>query len=101
MNKHKEAYLYIKYLIELDEECVRWPLYQKSIKTFKELVDKATPKKPIKRKENDIVMGSYIAYDCPCCKQEQVLIFKKENKIAGFKARYCHKCGQALDWEQL
>lgn len=59
---------------------------------------KETSKKPIKRQEVDKVVGEYVAYDCPCCKKEQIFKFKNVNKIVGFKAKYCHKCGQKLDW---
>lgn len=70
--------------------------YFKEFKTLQELVDKEIPKKPTKRQETDVVIDEYTAYDCPVCKQEQIITFELE--IVGFKAPYCRHCGQALDW---
>lgn len=39
MNKYQEAYSYIKHYCELDDDFIKWPLYQRSIKSLKELVD--------------------------------------------------------------
>lgn len=57
------------------------------------------PKEPIKRFETDIVVGEYTAYDCPNCKQEQVLIFP-DGRIVGVKRKYCGDCATALDWSK-
>lgn len=58
-----------------------------------------TPKKPIERKETDIIVGDYTAYDCPNCKQEQVMIFPNGD-IVGVKHKYCSECATALDWRK-
>jgi hypothetical protein len=88
MNKYQEAYSYIKHYCELDDDCVGWPLYQRSINSLKELVDKATPMKPIIK----VVKGSYdpvyFRY-CPVCNFSSV-----EKDYANF----CPGCGQKLDW---
>ena len=84
MNKYQEAFEYIKNYCELDDDCIRWPLYQRSIKSLKELVDKATSKKP-KR----FIDKFYISpYKCPVCKTIPHTYTQK----------YCDECGQALDW---
>lgn len=100
MNKkdYEFAYKYIYNLLDCDKESMKWPLTIKSMGAFKELVEKATPKKVIERKHQDHVVGPYYAYYCPCCDYEQVIIIKKENQISGWKAPYCRNCGQKLDW---
>lgn len=59
-----------------------------------ELVDKATPKKPIKKKFNEATMWDCADYfvernACPAC----------ERKMTN-KSNYCPNCGQALDWRE-
>lgn len=84
MNKYQEAYSYIKHYCELDDDCVKWPLYQRSIKSLKELVDKATPKKPVR-----FIDKFYISLPkCPICRTIPHTCTQK----------YCDECGQALDW---
>lgn len=56
------------------------------IKTLQELVDKATPKKPIR-----FIDKFYVSpYKCPVCKT----IPHTGNQ------KYCDECGQALDWSE-
>lgn len=56
-------------------------------------LEKQIPKKPIKK-------DSYIYtsdYECPCCQAR--LITELDGKwVAGNKNRFCHACGQELDW---
>ena len=85
MNQYKEAFEYIKNYCELDDDCVKWPLYQRSIKSLKELVNKVTPKKPLKNRYDYLI--------CPICTNEI------ENE-RGHVFKYCPKCGQALDWSE-
>lgn len=59
-----------------------------AIKTLQELIDKATPKKPIKDEVQDI---RYVTkYICPNC----------GGKFTGKISDYCYHCGQALDWSK-
>lgn len=85
MNKYQEAYSYIKHYCELDDECVGWPLYQRSINSLKELVDKATPIKPVVGKR----FPDYLR--CPNCNEFA-------EKDGGGVYKYCPYCGQKLDW---
>jgi DNA-directed RNA polymerase subunit RPC12/RpoP len=68
-----------------------------------EAVDKASKQEeefinlPVERKETDAVVGEYIAYDCPNCKREQVLIFPNGD-ISGAKNNFCPHCGYRLVW---
>ena len=87
MNKYEEAlkiicdyteYLYIsrgvgrKHLLE-------------QIKVMRELVHKATPKKPIFPSEN-----YFFLWKCPSCNQDF---------ISDSANNHCSNCGQALDWD--
>lgn len=91
MNKYREAYSYIKHYCELDDDCVRWPLYQRNIKILKKAVEKAekydekeSPKKPLKNK--------YEYLTCPIC------IDEVENE-RGHVFKYCPNCGQRIEVE--
>ena len=62
---------------------------QNELNLLKELVNKATPKKVIVKKSQ---LGYGIWREsryCPNC---------QSNLTYKFGYRYCHKCGQALDW---
>lgn len=69
------------------------------LEEYQKLKEKATPQKPVERKETDIIVGEYTAYDCPCCKYEQVITLPNGN-IVGVKRKYCGECGTALDWRK-
>lgn len=56
---------------------------EEDIRLLQELVDKATPKKPIK---SNNPLFDYMVF-CPAC-----------NKSMSFKNYYCGSCGQAVDW---
>ena len=57
-------------------------MYNEYKQTLQELVDKATPKKPI---------DNSWSYDCPSCNFKGVI-----NLGIGYK--FCSNCGQAIDW---
>ena len=61
---------------------------------LRELVDKATPKKHLLKPMTgyDEAVASHIV--CPCCRQPIVNVWNR----AKYKPRYCHYCGQRLDW---
>ena len=61
---------------------------------LKALVEKATPKKPVKKKFNEATMWDCADYfvernACPTCK---IKIINKSD--------FCPCCGQALDWSE-
>lgn len=90
MNRYQEAL----HFLSINEECNSTKCNECSIKTvchkysaintLQELVDKETPKKPIKKNiSNDDEDYDY----CPCCEE-----------VSGSYQKYCDKCGQKLDW---
>ena len=67
---------------------------QTELEVLQELVDKATPKKPIEMVIEEKYLEIYVVYQCPNCKKElfsSTLI--SDN-------RFCRTCGQALDWSE-
>lgn len=86
MNKYEEAldYIWNKY-----EECeiVAPFMTRHCLDILKELVEKATPKKPtiIPNNFNELV------FECPVCHKRTYTNFRRE---------YCGECGQALDWSE-
>lgn len=85
MNKYQEAYKFIDNLLDLNED-KRFPLVVEYLKSLQELVDKATPKKVIRKP-----VKHYVDYYCPNC----------DRKLSSRTTyHFCPKkdCGQALDW---
>lgn len=89
MNDYQQALNNVKDFCGRRFECSTeksW-LYEE-IETLKELVDKATPKKPIKDSVQDVY---YLTkYTCPTC----------GGKFTGTISDYCYHCGQKLDWSE-
>ena len=87
MNKYQEAWDFIK-INFYDEEWLESDAYsdykKESFRLMQELVEKATPKKPI----------FYDAFSakCPACGHLY------EEGIDDYGADYCIMCGQRLDW---
>lgn len=70
----------------LENVRLEWGTSDRDIDILQELVDRATPIKPIKSEEQDI---RYVTkYECPNCHQY----------FTGRISKYCYHCGQALDW---
>ena len=82
MNKYQEAFVKIKYITNYDIRA--FDDNNEEIKLIQELVDKATPKKPI---------DNSWSFSCPNCENLEVI-----NNGVGYK--YCKNCGQALDWSE-
>lgn len=59
-----------------------------------ELVEKATPKKPIDIQEPLVKWGI-----CPTCKGLLNTLGGRPNRVLE-SDRYCRDCGQALDWSE-
>lgn len=81
MNKYEEALDWLKLSCDCIDDC-------KAVETLQELVDKATPKKPIPL----FIPMVFLPYRCPVCK---TLVNRKKEKFD-----YCPKCGQKLDWSE-
>ena len=100
MNKYQEAleFLkesacenYFKQHVQTHEERVT---IFKSSEYLQELVDKATPKKPINQ-STPVVRQGY----CPNCKGELRKLGSR-NEVVLEGQLYCCSCGQALDWSK-
>lgn len=84
MNKYQESFNNIVVKAELMAERCNHKL-EKDIDIVQELIDKATPKKPIPL----FIPIAYLPYRCPIC---GTLVNHKKDKF-----NYCPKCGQAID----
>ena len=79
MNKYQEALDIVKKCNCIDCTCT-------AIDTLQELVDRATPKKPIKDVPSKLIYEQ--TYVCPNCGR----------RFSGRISKFCYRCGQALDW---
>ena len=79
--------------------------FQADLKTLQELVDRATPKKPIEVTtliegwKKDALKNGWIALNpklCGNCKQET----QWKRSVGENKWDYCPYCGQAIDWSK-
>lgn len=96
MNTYIEALDFVKK--HLDSKCDL-----RKVEVLQELVDKATPKKPIlsdswKDEEQTDIYDENGFIDpivsiCPNCKKYGIFDFEY-----GEKFNYCKHCGQAIDW---
>ena len=59
---------------------------------LQELVEKATPKKPLDVQEPVLKWGL-----CPNCKGELDMFHGRPNRVL-LNEKYCRDCGQAIDW---
>lgn len=83
MNKYQEAY---KCLSSRDYKYASIESVYEDINVLGELVERATPKKPLIANDQDI--NHVIKYACPTC----------GNKFIGELSDYCYRCGQRFDW---
>ena len=83
MNKYQDAFNNLKSL------CSSSYYYKKDIALLRELVDKETPKKPIK-----IKYKLFRGWVCPHCAKD----ISNNRKRKYQKVQYCPHCGQKLDW---
>lgn len=91
MNKYEEAYKRMEFVINGFTRHTAMELH-KDIPPLKELVEKATPKKPIEQRTWTYDEIPYTAL-CPNCKEN-----------LGYESKRLYKhyptCGQALDWSE-
>lgn len=66
----------------------------KNLEVLEELVERATPKKPINQ-STPVVRQGY----CPNCKGELRKLGSR-NEVVLEGQLYCSSCGQALDWSK-
>lgn len=88
MNKYQEA---LKKLRKIEQTENTW---DENCEVLQELVDKATPKKPINQ-STPVVRQGY----CPNCKGELRKLGSR-NEVVLEGQLYCRSCGQALDWSE-
>ena len=90
MNKYQYEFEKIKEYT-LNPKCARYttasiyPVLRHYLEILQELVDKETPKKPIKK--------LYGHYKCPVCDHDW--------DSRDWKSKYCGLCGQRLDWSEF
>lgn len=60
-------------------------------------LEKQIPKKPIAKHYEEAGEHPYVKYACPDCKTGISAV--KENEKS-YQNRFCHKCGQAIDWSE-
>lgn len=110
MNRYKEAFYHIfpkkefNYIFPQFVSITKtWEIYRKDYETLKELVERATPKKPEYYSEEkdgywsgDVYFkgGTTECWECPSC--GSFICYVDEENICGDD--YCPTCGQALDW---
>lgn len=100
MNKYQEALGFLKenacenYFRQYVQTYEKRVTISKSSKYLQELVDKATPKKPINQ-STPVVRQGY----CPNCKGE-LRKLRNRNEVVLEGQLYCASCGQALDWSE-
>ena len=75
-----------------DEFCKK---YDKNFALIKELVDKATPKKPIQIRcePNEEWDKEEVLYECPNCGESAIYDFEYNKRF-----KCCSHCGQRIDW---
>ena len=102
MNKYQEALDTIKNITYVPNNGIEqdsigyW--YDKEIKILQELVDLATPMKPIKKHYEEKGEESYIKYSCPNGCRIQLIPVTEKNLVC--ESRFCRKCGQVIDWSK-
>lgn len=98
MNKYEQAYQNIQ---------VDLPTNNKDILVLRELVDLATPKKPICKEYiepeidgNGAYVGAIFSYQwkCPVCGAVVAFSEPDSDEPTGEPDLYCRDCGQRLDW---
>ena len=87
----QEAFNLIKQQIQIDIASIKD--MNEALHIVQKLVDKATPEKPIPEGQDNM---DYIL--CPACHNPVGVVddVYGENSLK----KYCHKCGQALDWSK-
>lgn len=97
---YQEALTNLKtYIVDYDDEfgedVYLYESYKEEFDLLQELVDKATPKKPVIR---GLSVDTHTAiHTCPVCDKELIMT-NNEIVIYKTKTNYCDNCGQKLDW---
>ena len=88
MNKYQEALLDIRYIYAQSQKYKKLQKYnaKRQLETLQELVDKATPKKPVNWKAERHINGK-VEFNCPIC-----------NRLYTARVNFCSSCGQMIDW---
>ena len=81
MNKYKEAFDELKEVLYLPDKYL-----EKRLNILQELVEKATPKKPI---------GKHTQYKCPVCGRR---VRSGKGSSSHIRDNVCQRCYQVLDW---
>lgn len=89
MNKYENAILNIRYANDR-----RYIVKETDLQCIEELVERATPKKPIEMVIEEKYSEIYVVYQCPNCKKELFSATLISDN------RFCRNCGQATDWSK-
>lgn len=102
-NKFTSHSVFIRGLTSRKSDSFHCDCLKKVDKKYKELVEKATPKKPSfdKSWEDEETTDIYNEYgsinenvcECPNCHKHSIY-----DSEYGVRFNHCHECGQALDW---
>jgi len=97
MNNYQLALKDVAYRLHL-REGLKEENYQgdESLVKLQELVNKETPKKPIRICLNRYEFDDCEVDVCPNCKNTEQTIVSDDG--SGQKFKRCHECGQAIDW---
>lgn len=95
MNKYQEAITAIKPNYSSNT------ILREALDLSIELLEKATPKKPVLHRFYADEKSIYHSYGfinvsvvcCPNCKEQEIYDFEYDEKF-----KYCTNCGQAIDW---
>lgn len=84
MNKYQEALSEVIRMCAQSDEL--FPTEE--VEALQELVDRATPKKPVNWKAERRPNGR-VEFNCPVC-----------NRLYNERVNFCASCGQAIDWSE-
>ena len=87
----REAIERLKDHFEVHDDGRPTPYLDEAVSMAIAAIEKQISKKPI------VSQGCNWIYKCPCC--NKTLYWTDSTKNHGQKTKYCHDCGQALNWK--
>lgn len=88
MEDYKEK---LEFIRQSGNDKYYWKEVAECMKSLQELVDRATPKKPI----NTVVIDDITEDACPSCSSLNIT-----SEEMCYEHKHCPDCGQALDWSK-
>ena len=90
---------WVKHSQKTAERCKSEGLYNQCAERIAYKRVMAACEKQMMKKPNIEKMSYYSVFKCPSCNTKLISKFK-DDSYTGKKERYCHVCGQALDWSE-